>query len=111
MVLEGFFSSLPDRLDQDQFKGMNAVFQFSIRDKDTAWHLSLNDGRPTIHEGPASAPHLTSTMDALDWQALLNGETSLSTLLQHGRLRLQGDVALAVKLHSLLSHPEPTGAS
>ena len=102
-TIEGFFASLEQRIDPAKTAGMNATFQFDITDEGGGqWYVTLSDGAPKVASGAADSPNITLTASAADWQSIVSGELSGQSAFLTGKLRIQGDMALAMKLQSIL---------
>ncbi len=98
-----FFEDLPARLSPDAMMGMNATYQFVITEEGGGeWYIVFKEGRGEIVQGRKKDADVTITASASNWLDLINGGTSGQMSLVTGRVRLEGDVTLAVKLHSLL---------
>ena len=98
-----FFTSLEERIDPQKTAGVNATFQFDITGEGGGqWYVSLNDGAPKVASGAAEAPSITLTASAADWMDIIAGKLSGQSAFLTGKLRIQGDIALAMKLQSIL---------
>ena len=58
-------------------------------------------GGVTINPGRADAPNLSLSMAAGDYVALSLGQTSPMALFMTGKVKVQGDVALAMKFQDM----------
>ena len=82
---------------------MNAMLQFLITGENGGqWNVAVKDGTVAVNSGVVDAPNITITAGDNDWLALVSGRMSPQVAFVTGRVRLQGDVSLAIKLHSLL---------
>jgi Ribonucleotide reductase, small chain/SCP-2 sterol transfer family len=66
------------------------------------WYLVARDGRAELHQGRASAPALTIRCSAADWARIAGDKMDARWALVTRRLRLSGDLRLALRLPALL---------
>jgi putative sterol carrier protein len=64
--------------------------------------LRVEAGRVAGHSGRADPPDLEVRVDLETWRSLNRGELSAPEALLRRRLRLSGDLLLALKLHIIL---------
>jgi putative sterol carrier protein len=84
-------------------KGVNGVFQFDISGDDPmAFYFKLDDGAPTVAEGNADSPSITISMAASDFKDMIDGKLNGTMAFMSGKLKLKGDMGLAMKLESIL---------
>ena len=98
------FDAMTGRFKADKAAGTNAVIQYDVSgDGGGTWHAVIKDGTCTVNEGPATSPQLTLQMSAQDWLDMTAGKQSGQMLFMSGKLKLKGDMGLAMKLGSLFS--------
>jgi putative sterol carrier protein len=98
------FDAMKNRFNPDKAAGTTAVIQYDIKGDDGGpWHVTIKDGTCTVATGPAENPDLTLEISANDWFDMASGKTTSPTLLMMGKLKLKGDMSLAMKLRSLFS--------
>jgi putative sterol carrier protein len=98
------FDVMTSRFKADKAAGTNAVIQYDISgDGGGTWHAVIKDGICTVNQGPATTPNLTLQMSAQDWLDMTAGKQSGQMLFMSGKLKLKGDMGLAMKLGSLFS--------
>lgn len=84
-------------------KGMTAHYQFDIDGEHGGqWTIDIVDGHTTIAEGTSGQPDVTITMDEHDFVDLNTGRLNGGMAFMTGKLRVKGDMALAMKLGDLL---------
>ena len=99
-----FFAQVPEKVDKDKIQGMNVVYQFNITgDGGGEWNVKLADGDVQVNEGTADNPSITLTMSAEDFQQLVSGQLNGQTAFLTGKLKIQGDMTLAMKLQSVFA--------
>ncbi len=101
-TVAGFFESLEERLagSASKLSGLSCVYQFRVGD--AAYHVAFADGKGTVAKGEAAAPNCTVTMAEPDFLAMLAGRLNAQMAFMTGKLKVAGDMGLALKLESLL---------
>ncbi len=98
-----FINNLPNQIDLEQTKGIHALLQFSLSgDNGGNWGVTVDDGTVSVVTGQLTKPQLiikASTGDALK---LMQGELNPVGAFMTGRVKMVGDMALAMKLLKLL---------
>lgn len=93
---------MPQHFVPDAAAGMNAVLQLDLEgDGGGLWHLTVANQQLAIHDGPAASPNMTLKMAAADYLAMINGETDPMQLFMKGKVKVGGDLSLALKLQKL----------
>lgn len=101
--VEQFFSELQGKIDTNKTAGMNQTYQFNIEgDGGGSWYVKLTDGQPEVAAGQAESPNITLTADAANWLDIATGKMNGQTAFLTGKLKIQGDMSLAMKLQSIL---------
>ena len=98
------FDQMASRFKAERAAGTNAVVQYDINgDGGGTWHAVIKDGACTVASGSATNPNLTLQMAAQDWLDMTAGKQSGQMLFMSGKLKLKGDMGLAMKLGSMFS--------
>lgn len=98
------FDQMGSRFRADKASGTNAVIQYDISGEGGGtWHAVIKDGACTVQEGAGTNPSLTLQMAAPDWLDMVSGKQSGQMLFMSGKLKLKGDMGLAMKLGSMFS--------
>ena len=98
------FELMPSRFKADRAAGTNAVVQYDIGGEGGGtWHAVIKDGTCAVASGPGVNPSLTLQMAAQDWLGMTSGKQSGQMLFMSGKLKLKGDMGLAMKLGSMFS--------
>jgi putative sterol carrier protein len=96
------FEAMPGRFKADKAAGTNATIQYDISGEGGGtWNAVIKDGTCTVKEGAAASPNLTLQIGAQDWLDMLGGKQSGQMLFMSGKLKVKGDMGLAMKLGSL----------
>jgi putative sterol carrier protein len=98
------FAAMPGRFRPDKASGTSAVIQYDISgDGGGTWNAVIKDGACTVNQGSAATPNLTLSISAQDWLDMLSGKQSGQMLFMSGKLKVKGDMGLAMKLGSMFS--------
>jgi putative sterol carrier protein len=97
-----FFSMVPERVQKDKIQGMNATYQFVIPGEGGGeWYVTIANGEATVNQGMAENPNITLTIDAENFANLVTGKLNGQTAFLTGKLKIKGDMTLAMKLQSI----------
>lgn len=98
------FQNMPSRFRADKAGGTSATIQYDISGEGGGtWHAVIKDGTCSVSQGPAPAPNLTLQVSAQDWIDMTSGKQNPQMLFMSGKLKLKGDMGLAMKLGSMFS--------
>jgi putative sterol carrier protein len=98
------FDAMPGRFKADRAQGVKAVIQYDITGEGGGtYHVDIADGKCAVSAGPAGSPNLTLTMAAQDWLDMVSGKLNGQMAFMSGKLKLKGDMGLAMKLAGLFS--------
>ncbi len=82
--------------------GLNANFQFDLSGDDGGtFHANIANGAAEIGPGPTKA-NVTILMSAPDFKAMTAGTLNATQAFMTGKLKIQGDMSLAMRLQSIL---------
>lgn len=97
-----FFQVLPGKLDAEAAEGLDAVFQFDLSGPEGGqYQLVVQDGACSVREGVHPDPHVTFSMSGEDCLGVLSGRLDGPSVFMSGRLRVSGDLGLAIQLKTL----------
>jgi putative sterol carrier protein len=98
------FDLMASRFQPSKATGLNATIQYDISgDGGGSWNAVIKDGACQVNQGPATNPSLTIAMTSQDWLDMLSGKLSGQMAFMSGKLKLKGDMGLAMKVGSLFS--------
>lgn len=83
----------------EKAEGVNAVIQYRLTGEQAGDYIvTIKDGKCTVAEGIAETPSMTLTSDAEDFGDVLLGKANGMQYFMQGKLKLSGDLNLAMKL-------------
>ncbi len=101
-TLSDVFAQMSSRLDPEAAAGLDAVIQFNLSGEGGGiWHCAIKDGACTVGEGAHDAPTMTVSMGAADYVELTSGQLDGMVAFMSGRLRIVGDMGLALQMQKL----------
>ena len=101
-TVKEFFQLLPGRLDSDAAEGLDAVYQFDLSGTQGGQYiLTIREGACQVAEGMHAAPHVVLSMAGEDCIKVLKGQLSGVAVAMSGRLKVSGDIGLAMQLKAL----------
>lgn len=99
-----FFDQVPDKVNKEKTKGMDCTYQFDITGDDGGqWYIVISDGDAAVNAGAAENPSITITMEASNFVNLLQGKLNGQMAFMTGKLKIKGDMGLAMKLQSVFN--------
>ena len=98
------FEEMKQRLTPEKAQKINASFQFDIGGEDgEKWHVDLTKANEWITKGDSQAQCTITVPKADDWVMLASGKMNPTMAFMQGKIKVKGDMSLALKLQSLLS--------
>lgn len=89
---------------KEQVAGLSGSFQFHLTGEGGgSFYAEAKDGKVEILEGTHPSPKVTVSMAVEDMGALLEGKLNPMAAFMQGKLKVQGDMGLALKLQNLFS--------
>ncbi|HEX6488059.1 MAG TPA: SCP2 sterol-binding domain-containing protein [Candidatus Dormibacteraeota bacterium] len=100
------FEQMPQFLNKEKAAGTNATIQFDLSgDQGGKWWIKIADGEATGGEGDAENPNLTLIADANDYVKISLGQLDGTAAFMQGKLKIKGDMGLAIKMQTLFNRP------
>ena len=101
------FDSMPQALVPEKAGSTKAVIQFDLSgDQGGKWWVKIHDGQAESGKGDApEAPQLTQMADAMDYVKISLGQLDGTAAFMQGKLKIKGDMGLAIKMASLFRRP------
>jgi len=88
------------RTEDPRLQGINGSYRFDIEGAGS-WRMEVSDGTVAITEGTAPADCVIRCEEA-DFVRIARGEQNLLTAALQGRVQVEGDYALAQRLHGFV---------
>lgn len=99
LTIETLMSKMPGAFLPEKAVGLDATIQFKFTgDEPGEWYATIKDGKVAVEKGLFSAPKMTLTADSSDYVKIFTGELDGMQAFMQGRLKLAGDLNLAMKL-------------
>ncbi|MEO6307888.1 MAG: SCP2 sterol-binding domain-containing protein [Nitrospiraceae bacterium] len=101
-TVKEFFQLLPDRLDSAAAEDLDAVYQFDLSGAQGGQYiLTIREGVCQIAEGLHADPQVVLSMAGEDCLKVLTGQLSGPAAAMSGRIKISGDIGLAMQLKAL----------
>mgnify|MGYP002781103732 CR=1 FL=1 len=94
--------TMKGRFNAGAASGLSAVYQVNLSGPESSSHfLEIKDGGLTTGEGTHDSPNITINMASNDFIAMTNGQLNPTMAYMSGKLKISGDMGLAMKMQSL----------
>jgi len=91
-------------VDAAKIEGINGVILFDLSGEGGGkWTLTLADGEAKVEKGETASPAMTLSMNAPDFVAMSTGALNPTAAFMQGKLKIAGDMSLAMRLQSILA--------
>ncbi len=102
MTVGELFAALSERLDTEAAAGLNRTLQWHITDEEPGvWAFEISDGKGRLIPGGVENPDTTFTTSSATWMAIAEGRKDAMKAFITGKLKVQGDMMLALKVPQL----------
>ena len=65
------------------------------------YNVEVGNGSCKVNKGPAATPNITITMAAQDYLDMINGKLNPQMAFMGGKLKIKGDMSLALKMQQI----------
>lgn len=105
MSVSQVFEEMNGRITEEKAKKINATYLFDIGGPDGGkWFADLTKSAPPyIEKKDAEAKCTITVPKAEDWVAIATGKMNPTSAFMQGKIKVKGDMSLAMKLQTLLS--------
>jgi putative sterol carrier protein len=99
LTVSELMSKMPTAFLPEKAVGMDAVLQFNFSGADAGnWFTVIKDGKCSVEKGTNPSPKMTLVADSTDFVKIFTGELDGIQAFMQGKLKLTGDLSLAMKL-------------
>lgn len=104
MIPAEIFATMPQQVDPKKLGKLHAKFQFKLSGENGGdWLVSIADGACTVTQEEIPKPDVTISLSAADFVKMWQGQAQPLILFTQGKLKLQGDMNLAMKLQEVFA--------
>jgi putative sterol carrier protein len=102
ITLQQMMEHMPEAFLPEKAVGLNAIIQCRFTGAEAGdWVITIRDGKCSVTPGTTPTPHLTLTMNSQDYKDLALGKLNGMTAFMQGKIKLSGDISLAMKFTNL----------
>lgn len=107
MTPDQIVEAMPQFLVPEKAGSTNATIAFDLSgDQGGKWWVKIHDGTAQSGKGePGDPPNLTLLADANDWVRIMTGQQDPTAAFMQGKLKIKGDMGLALKMQSMFKRP------
>jgi putative sterol carrier protein len=99
ITVQELMTRMPRAFKPENAEGVDTVLQYHLTGEEGGdWIVTIKDGQCQVVEGVAEAPNMTLTADSQDYKDVITGKTNAMQAFMMGKLKLAGDLNLAMKL-------------
>lgn len=101
-TIQQIFDAMPGRFSAEKAGELSAVIQFDLTGEGGAQYTAtIGNGQCQVAQGTVANPTMVLTAAASDYLAMINGELNPMQAFMQGKVKIKGDIAVAMKLQSL----------
>jgi putative sterol carrier protein len=106
ITLQQIMEHMPEAFVPGSSAGVNAIIQFRFTGAEASdWAIAIQDDKCSVEPGINPKPKLTLTMDSQDYINLVTGKLNAMTAFMQGKIKLSGDIGLAMKFTNMFKVP------
>jgi putative sterol carrier protein len=100
LTIADIMTKMPGAFVPEKAAGVNAIIHFKFSGAEAGdWGAVIKDGRCEVAQGiPQDKPTMTLSADSGDYIKLITGELDPMKAFMQGKIKLQGDMMVAMKL-------------
>ena len=100
LTITELMAKMPGAFLPEKAVGLDVVIAFKFTGENPGeWNAIIKDGKCAVAQGaPDKAPTMTLTADSADYVKIFTGELDGMQAFMQGKLKLTGDLNLAMKL-------------
>ncbi|HWB21763.1 MAG TPA: SCP2 sterol-binding domain-containing protein [Gaiellaceae bacterium] len=100
MAAEAFFADLPAQVDATKIAGIDNSYLFKVTDEGE-WLVEVRDGVVTVSDGAGQDADVTIEVSSAVFDKIASGQQNPATAYMTGKLKISGDMSVALKLQKL----------
>jgi len=101
MSVKPIFEAMPASVNKEAAKTANTVYQFNLAGEGGGqFTVTIRHGECRVEEGSSTAPNVTIAATAADYLNIVTGAYPFGLAYINGRLRVDGDLRLLVRMGS-----------
>ena len=102
MTIQELFEAMPSHFNAAAAAGMTKTFQWNITgEQASVWAFKIVNGAGELVPGGVEKPDITITVSDKDWLAIAEGKLDAMNAFMTGKLKVAGDMMLAMRLQQL----------
>ena len=106
MTISELFEMMPGRFNAEAASGMNKTIQWNITGEESGvWAFQIENGAGRVIPGGIENPDITFTVSGKNWLAIAEGKLDSMKAFMTGKLKVKGDMTMAVKMSQLFPDP------
>ena len=99
LTIADLMSKMPSAFVPEKAQGLSAVLQFKFSGTEPGdWFAELSNGNVKVQKGDHPNPKMTLSADSDDYIKLFTGQLDPMQAFMEGKLKLTGDLNLAMKM-------------
>ena len=103
-AVKQIMDEMPGKLNTSVAEGLDAVIQYDLTGEGGGqYQCAIKDGACSVNEGQHESPTMTVTIAAPDFVDMIGGKLDGMSAFMSGKLKIGGDMGLAMKLQSLFT--------
>ncbi len=101
------FKYMQEHFNAAAAKGLNATLQWELSGENGGtWALQVENDSCKLIEGGVEKPNVKFKLSTADWLAMASGKLNPINAFMTGKLKVEGDQGLAMKVQSLFPAPQ-----
>ena len=106
ITVQQIMEHMPEAFIVEKAAGVNAIIQCRFTGTEAGdWAITIHDSKCSVESGTKEKPQLTLTMDSQDYKDMVTGKLNAMTAFMQGKIKLSGDISLAMKFTNLFKMP------
>jgi putative sterol carrier protein len=100
--LNDLFETMQSKFNAEKADGLDALYQFVLTgDADANYWVHIKDQNADVNEGITESPDTTFIAKKEDYADIVHGRTNAMQSFMQGKLKIKGDMSLAMKLQTI----------